>query len=176
MKIAIISDSHDNIPNIEKMLDWVNKNNIEMMIHCGDLAAPSILINELEPKFKGQIHFIHGNVADREMNEKLAKKYKNVTCYGDQGELEIGGKKNKSAEAKRRRIAFCHYPNQAEELAKTAKYDLIFYGHDHKPWEKYIGKTRLLNPGTLAGMFNKATFAVYDTATDKAKLILLEKI
>ena len=44
------------------------------------------------------------------------------------------------------------------------------------PLEKLIGKTHLLNPGTLAGMFNKATFAVYDTVTDKAKLILLEKI
>ncbi|MFA6410160.1 MAG: metallophosphoesterase family protein [Candidatus Buchananbacteria bacterium] len=166
MRIAIISDSHDNIPNIEKFLDWVNKNQIEMIIHCGDLAAPSIISKELDPKFFGPIHFVHGNVADRELNEKFAKESKHAVCHGDLGELEIEGVK----------IAFCHYPKQAEELGLTKKYDLVFYGHDHTPWEKQIEKTRLLNPGTLAGMFNKATFAVYDTKTKKAELILLEKI
>jgi len=166
MKIAIVSDSHDNIPNIEKMLDFINKNKIDLMIHCGDLAAPSIISEELGPKFKGEIHFIHGNVADRELNEQFAKNFDHVTCHGDSGEIEVEGKK----------IGFCHYPNQAEELAKTAKYDLVFYGHNHTPWEKQIGKTKMLNPGTLAGMFNKATFAVYDTKTDKAELILLERI
>jgi len=75
-----------------------------------------------------------------------------------------------------KKIAFVHYPDKAEELAKTGKYDLIFYGHDHKPWEKLVGQTKMLNPGTLAGMFSKPTFAIYDTATDKAQLILLEKI
>ena len=166
MKIAIISDSHDNIVNIEKFLNWANQNKIDMIIHCGDLAAPSIISKELAPKFKGQIHFVHGNVADRELNAKFAKEFDNVTLHGDEGILKIDGKI----------IAFCHYPKQAEELAQSGKYDLVFYGHDHTPWEKQVNKTRLLNPGTLAGMFNKATFAVYDTKTNKAELILLEKI
>jgi len=166
MKIAVISDSHDNLPNIEKMLDFINKNKIELMIHCGDLAAPSIIMEELAPKFKGEIHFIHGNVADRELNEKIAKKFNHVTCHEDSGEIEVEGK----------RIAFNHFPAQAKKLAESGKYDLVFYGHNHTPWEETIGKTKMLNPGTLAGMFNKATFAIYDTKTDKAELILLEKI
>ncbi|MFA6255373.1 MAG: metallophosphoesterase [Patescibacteria group bacterium] len=166
MKIAIVSDSHDNLPNIEKMLDFVNKNEIKIIIHCGDLAAPSIIIEELGPKFKGPIHFVHGNVADRELNDKFAKDFSQVTSHGELGELEVDGKK----------IAFCHYPDQAKELAQSGKYDLVFYGHNHTPWEEMIGKTKMLNPGTLAGMFNKATFAIYDTKTDKAELILLEKL
>src|SRR3989338_11498263 len=129
MRIAIISDSHDNLPNIEKFIAWANKNKIEIMIHCGDLAAPSIIKEEFGPKFKGEFHFIHGNVADRELNQKVAGDFKHVTCHGDQGELEVDAKK----------IAFNHYPRQAEELAKSGKYDLVFYGHDHKPWEKKIG-------------------------------------
>ncbi|MDX9893715.1 MAG: YfcE family phosphodiesterase [Patescibacteria group bacterium] len=166
MKIAILSDSHDNVPNIEKCLDWLAKNNIAAIIHCGDLAAPSMIVNEFGPKFKGQFHFVHGNVADRELNQTLSAKFANVTCHGDQGELELNGKK----------IVFNHYPDSAKALAESGKYDLVFYGHDHTPWEKTIGQTKMLNPGTLAGLFNKATFAVYDTATDKAELIILEKI
>ncbi|MBI3290758.1 metallophosphoesterase family protein [Candidatus Falkowbacteria bacterium] len=166
MKIAIVSDSHDNIPNIEKFLDWADKNSIKAIIHCGDLAAPSVIKKEFAPKFKGQVHFIHGNVADRELNKEVAKEFDHVTLHGDTGTLEIDGVK----------IAFNHFPWDAKKLAQTGKYDLVFYGHDHKPWEKTVGKTRMLNPGTLAGMFNKATFAVYDTKTGQAELILLEKI
>jgi len=166
MKLAIISDSHDNLPNIQKAIDWINKNNIKTIIHCGDLAAPAVLKKEFGPKFKGQFHFIHGNVADRELNKELSKSLKNINCHEDKGELELDGLN----------IAFVHFPWQAEDLAKKNKYDVIFYGHDHKPWEKQIGKTLLLNPGTLAGMFSKATFAVFDTQTKKAQLIILEKI
>ena len=47
MKIAIISDTHDNVPNLEKFLAWAKENKIEQIIHCGDLCAPSILKNIL---------------------------------------------------------------------------------------------------------------------------------
>lgn len=165
MIIAIISDSHDNLPNIEKFLAWAKANNVALIIHCGDLAAPSIIKNELGPKFSGPIHFVHGNVADRELNEKVSREFANVTCHGDLGELEIEGRK----------IAFCHFPQQAKDLAQTGKYQLVFYGHTHQPWmETLPNNVQLVNPGTLAGMFNKATFAVYDTATNKLELKILE--
>jgi hypothetical protein len=34
----------------------------------------------------------------------------------------------------------------------------------------------LLNPGTLAGMFYKASFAIYDTQTGQAELKILEQL
>lgn len=166
MKIAIASDSHDNIPNIQKFLNFINKNEVEMIIHCGDIAAGSVIEKELGPKFKKPIHFVYGNVADREHLKIKSELFEHVTCHEDTGEIEVDEKK----------IAFNHYPDQARKLAASGKYDLVFYGHSHEPWEKQIGKTKMLNPGTLAGMFNKATFAIYDTVTDKAELILLEKI
>ena len=107
---------------------------------------------------------VFGNVEDRELTAQKAKDFSNVKHYGDLGETEIGGKK----------IAFIHYPEKAKELAKSGKYDLVFYGHNHKPWEETIGHCRLVKPGTLAGLFNKATFAVYDTETDKLELKILE--
>ena len=54
--------------------------------------------------------------------------------------------------------------------------DNIFYGHNHKPWEQTMGKTKLVNPGTLAGMFYKASFAVLDLEKSKLELIILERI
>jgi len=164
MKIAIISDTHDNIPNVEKFLSWANDNKIETIIHCGDLAAPSMLKEEFGPKFSGQFHFVHGNVADRELNEKVTQQFKQITLHGDEGELVIDNIK----------IAFCHRPETAKNLAESDKYDLVFYGHTHKPWIEKINHCQLVNPGTLGGMFQKATFAVFDTETKNLELKVLE--
>lgn len=166
MKIAIISDTHDNVPNLEKALAWIKENQIKQIIHCGDLCAPSILKNTLGPEFSGPIHMVFGNIEDRDTTLELAKDFSQITHYGDQGEVELDGKK----------IAFVHHPNDGKELAESGKYDFVFYGHNHKPWEETIGNTRLVNPGTLAGLFAKATFAVYDTQTDELELKILEKL
>ncbi len=166
MKIAIFSDSHDNLPNLENFLEWANSNNIKELIFCGDLCAPGTLKNALAPKFSGLIHMVFGNVTDRDLLPQVAASFPQVKHYGDLAELEIDGI----------RIAVIHYPDKAKELAKSGKYDLVFYGHNHTPWEETINKTKLANPGTLAGMFQRATFAVYDTTTKKLELKLLEKL
>lgn len=166
MKIAIIADSHNNIPNIEKAFNWINKKGISVIFHCGDLADPSIFIKVAAPKFSGQINFVLGNADDPELAEKTVKNLKNVKIYKKVGQIEFDNKK----------IAFTHFPKEAIKLAKENAFDLVFYGHTHKPWEKKIGHTRLVNPGTLAGMFYKATFAVYNTKTDKLELKILEKL
>lgn len=166
MKIAIFSDSHDNIPNLEKFLDWCKKNKIKELIFCGDLCAPATLKEILEPKFKGKIHMVFGNVGDRELEPQVAAHLSNVIHYGEAGESKIDNKK----------IAFTHFPQKAKKLAQSGKYDIIFYGHTHKPWEEKVNKCRLVNPGTLAGMFYKATFAVYDTKTNRLELKILENL
>ena len=166
MKIAIISDSHDNLPNIYKALDYIKKQGITTLIHCGDVCAPSVM-REIAQKFGGQMHLVFGNVdGDQKKMKELAESLSNLTIHGEQGELEIGGKK----------IGWVHYPREAEEMAQSGQYDAVFYGHDHKAWEKKIGNCMLRNPGTLAGLFAKATFAIYDTDSNSAQLILLEKI
>lgn len=166
MRIAIFSDSHDNIPNTEKALDWINQEKINLIIHCGDLAAPAMLSEVIAPKFSGEFHFVHGNVGDAELLERVAKDFKQVSIHGEVGKIEVDSKK----------IAFTHFPEKALELAKKDEFDSVFYGHTHKPWEEAIGHTRIVNPGTLAGMFHKATFATYDTTTDKLELKILERI
>jgi hypothetical protein len=144
----------------------MNENNVEQIVHCGDLCAPSILIKTLAPGFSGTIHMVFGNVEDRDLLPKVAADLQNVKHYGDVGEVDIGGK----------RIAFVHFPEKAKQLARSGKFDLVFYGHTHIPWEEVIGKARVINPGTLAGLFAKATFAVYNTDTGNLELKILEKL
>jgi hypothetical protein len=169
--IAIISDSHDNLATAKKAFSWLNRKKIKTMIHCGDVSSPAML-KEISKQFKGKIHLILGNIGPVGVNANEdpfgieTSGIKNAKFYGQTGELKIGGKK----------LAFAHEPAKAKELALTGKYDLVFYGHTHQPWEEKVGQCRLVNPGTLAGMFSKATFAIYDTEADKLDLKLVEKL
>ena len=168
MKIAIVSDSHDNLATTEKALTWLKKQGIVNLIHCGDVCSPSML-KEMSKNFAGQIHLVFGNVDGDPSSMLLAKGrggLANVNFYGETGELEIEGKK----------MAFCHKPLTARGLAASGQYDLVFFGHTHAPGEEKVGQARLVNPGTLAGMFNKATFAVYDTEKDLLELKLIERL
>ena len=167
MKIAIISDTHDNLPNFKKVIGWIKKQGIKTIIHCGDVCAPGVLKQMLK-QFPGKFFLSFGNVdGDHFRISKLAfEDFPNLKIFPELGEIEIDNNQ----------IAFCHFPKFAKALAQTGKFDLVFYGHTHKPWEEKIGKCRLVNPGNLCGFPYKSTFAVYDTETDKLELKILEKL
>jgi predicted phosphodiesterase len=68
--------------------------------------------------------------------------------------------------------------------------DIIFYGHTHKPWIEDVvgniptlpgyghpsrgGELKIVNSGTLGGVFARATFAVYDTEKSEPELKILD--
>lgn len=158
MKIAIIADSHDNLATLKIALNWIKKEKIKAIIHCGDVSKENFL-KEALVDYPGRIFLCRGN-CDIDSFDSVPK----IKVFEEIGEIKLAGKK----------IAFCHFPKPAEELAKSGKYDVVFYGHNHKPWLKNIGKTKLANPGNLAGVYYKATLAVYNTKTNKLDLKILE--
>ncbi len=167
MKIAIISDTHDNVPNFKKAISWIKKEGIKTIIHCGDIFKAET-VKEALNGFQGEIHLIFSN-ADADFSGIPQNSFEGlewVKVYGEFGELEKDGKK----------IAFCHFPEIAKKLVESKKYDLVFYGHTHKPWEEKISKTRMVNPGNIANILFKPTFAIYDTETEKLELKILEKL
>jgi len=152
MKIAIVSDTHNNMLNFKKAIDWIKKEKILLILHCGDISTQET-IDEAKKYFGGEIKFVKGN-ADYDLD------------LPDKMELDFNGKK----------IAFAHFPDIVKKLAQSGKYDLVFYGHTHRPWDEKVGETHMINPGELAGQFYKSTFAVYDTATGNLELKILEQL
>lgn len=157
MKIAIVSDTHNNISNFKKAIDWISNppaggEKIQLILHCGDISSQET-IDEAVKYYGGEIKFVKGN-ADFDLD------------LPDKMELEFNEKK----------IAFTHFPDIAKKLAQSGKFDLVFYGHTHRPWDEKIGESHLINPGELAGQFYKPSFAVYDTATGSLELKILEQL
>lgn len=153
MKVGIISDSHDNIWNLKRVLDALRPIGVEAIIHCGDFSAPFVL-KELD-EFGCPVHGVFGNVdSDRFEMAKLAfTQLKNVTIHGDIAELNFDGL----------RICVYHNPKIAEALAHTGNYDVVFCGHTHVHEERAIGNCKLINPGEVMGRKGAPTFAVLDT-------------
>jgi len=167
MLIAIISDIHDNIPNLKKVLDYCRENKIEKIICCGDLASLETL-DFLNDNFTGEIFFTFGNMDNDYLKEYPFEnnQYKKTKIFKDFGEAEIDGIK----------VAFIHFPKEAKILCESGKYNFVFYGHTHKPFEEIINGCKMLNPGNVANQFYPPTFAVWNTENNKFSLIRINEL
>jgi len=157
MKIVIISDIHDNLVYLETCLNWCRENKIETMICCGDVTTLETF-KILRKNFSGEIHFVFGNIDM--FKEREISGLNNVKCYGRIGIAEICGRK----------FGMCHEPFLIEKVLEKGKCDIIFYGHTHKPWIEDRNGVTWANPGTLGGVFQKSTFAVFDCETGNLEL------
>lgn len=60
MKIALITDTHDNTPAIAWIIQYLNEHSITIALHAGDLINPGVVLR-FNKHFKGHFHFIFGN-------------------------------------------------------------------------------------------------------------------
>ena len=166
MIVAILSDTHDNLATLEKVLGYINKNKIEHIIHCGDMCSYDTLMYFVE-HFNGYLYYAFGNgVLHPEVIKAYCSKDDHISVFEKIGDILLDSL----------HIGFTHYPEEARKLAETEEYDMVYYGHTHKPWMEEINNTLVSNPGTCGGVFYKATFATMDTKTKKHKLHLIETL
>ena len=153
-RIAILSDSHDNIWNLAQALAQVREADADMLFHCGDFVAPFIMA-QLGEGFAGPIHGVLGNNdGDPRLIAQQADLWDHLTIHGQFVELEVDGC----------RIALNHYPEIARPLAESGRYDLVCYGHDHLPHGELVNQCHLLNPGEIMGRLGNPSWGLFDTA------------
>lgn len=160
MKIGVLSDTHDQGELIRNAVEHFNKQNVAMVIHCGDWVSPFILhfFQGLQAPLRG----VFGN-NDGDKFRHLAFKHKwAIDVEYEDRFLEM--------EIDQRRIAVFHgdYAGIVEALVLCGKYDAVFHGHTHQKVNQYYGKTLSLNPGSLmketSHAVKEASIAIYDTS------------
>jgi uncharacterized protein len=167
MKIAILSDIHDHIQNLEKALEQI-KGKVETIICLGDFCAPFSVAMIAEANIP--VHAVLGNNDGDQIGlQKLGGDVFHWTpLLKEFGEVELDGRK----------IAFNHYPKLGELLARTGDYDAVFHGHSHVLRNEYFGKSLLVNPGSVCGIQRlgqgRASYAIYDTESNSAEIIYLD--
>lgn len=157
MKICILSDSHDNRRLLEAAAKAAKAANVEVILHCGDVVAPSTLT--VLNKYGIPVYVIHGNnTGDLYTMGVLACESGSVIrFFGQDAGVELGG----------RRIFMVHYPHYGRAMATTGDWDLVCCGHSHKAEIERVpnikGSTTLLvNPGTVGGVGAPPTYVLGD--------------
>ncbi len=161
MKIGIISDTHDHIPNLKKALDLFRLQGVRTILHAGDLCSPFMV-----PPFEGfGLHAVFGN--NDGDHYRILQKMDDVdgTHHGEFCSLVIDG----------RRIAMYHgtQPEITDALVKCGTYDLVISGHTHEAVTRKEAETQFVNPGSAHGFDGKATVALFDTQTQKIEIMEL---
>jgi putative phosphoesterase len=163
MRIGLISDTHDNIQNIQNAVSLFNNKHVSFVIHAGDIVSPEAVGAFTGVKLIGVL----GN-NDLKINgltnafDKIGGQLKGEFCEMEQDDLIF---------------AIYHGTNsrRKELLIQSGKYDVVICGHTHNVQNKKVGKTLVVNPGTANGWFfgYGATAAVFDTQTRESEFLYL---
>jgi hypothetical protein len=155
MKIGVISDSHDNIPRLEKAVRFFNRKKVGFLLHAGDFIAPFAAqkLNLLEMPWQG---VFGNNDGERSGLTKIS------AGRIRQGPLRL--------RLEGRRITLVHDINSINP--HTGKADLIVVGHTHKPEVNKIEGKLIVNPGECGGwLSDRATAAIVDLSKLSASII-----
>jgi len=168
VKIAIISDIHENFHNLIRAFKKMNEIDVEYILCLGDLINPGI--GKLLATQDIPVFLIWGNNDGDRVEITLASKAENSV-------LTVSPRTFDFIELDGRKIFLTHYDDLAEPMAKTGLYDAVFFGHSHDMHISQIENCWLVNPGEIAASkTKKATMAVYDTTAHQIELIELEDI
>ncbi|MBC7221997.1 metallophosphoesterase [Candidatus Bipolaricaulota bacterium] len=160
MLIGILSDTHDHLPLLRKALGMMKERGVELVLHAGDFVSPFTA----EPFREAGLRVI--GVFGNNDGDKLylRERFREVgEIFFPPHEFELGG----------RRVVLLHEPRALQALVESGKYDLLVYGHTHRP-EVRQGRTLVVNPGEAGGwLTGQPTAALVDLASLRAEIIYL---
>ena len=142
MQIGIVSDTHNNLKNIDTIISLFNKEKVSFVIHTGDIANANSMnkFSQLNCKLIG----VYGN---NDRNEKGLKEIasNNDFLFQEPPQKIILCNKN---------IAIFHEPEDIDDfLTENQKVDIVIHGHTHRYRNEIKKGVLFFNPGESAGMF-----------------------
>ncbi len=160
MLIGVISDTHDNLFNLRKVLEIFRARGVELVLHAGDFVSPFTAGPFREAGLR-LIGVFGNNDGDKLY---LRERFQGIgELHHGPHELELSG----------RRILLMHEPRALEALVASGRYDLVVYGHTHRP-EVRAGPPLVVNPGELGGwLTGRATYALVDLGALRAEILEL---
>lgn len=152
MRIAVISDTHNNLANITTALKVILDQKADLLLHCGDLTSPSAadLLRGVPV-----IHVLgNGDLDDLEILSRLRR----LNPQNQSREFFTG-----TWEGIQIAALHSHQPGQLRRLITSGVYEIIFHGHTHTRRDEMVGGVRLINPGSLGGKLNDSrSFCLLD--------------
>jgi putative phosphoesterase len=176
MKIGIISDTHDDLENVQRAIDLFNAEGTNYVIHAGDYVFPGV-VREFENLDAKLIGVLGNNDGEKLL---LLRNFLDIhgELKGELGEIELD----------RLKVGIYHGTSREIKvlLVNSGRYDILVCGHTHKREStitrngtyKNNVKTLVLNPGTAhkkvvskSGAFEESGVIIFDTQTKEYNFV-----
>ena len=142
MLLGVISDTHNNLKNINKIIYLFNKHSVDLVAHTGDISNVKAL-----NKFADLNCDLVGVFGNNDRTEKGLKKAALLNEFDFKDPPLLVSKNS-------RNIAIFHEPDNIEKfLNENQDIDIVLHGHTHRYREEIRNGTLIFNPGESAGMF-----------------------
>lgn len=130
-RLFVISDTHDATGMLELAAEHISENSYDTLIHLGDVRRDA---EWLEQRLGRAVVGVAGNCDffshDAREEEIFVEKTKILLVHGDRFGVKTG-------------------LDRLSYYAEERGCQLAFFGHTHSPFSGYVGKTLMVNPGTL---------------------------
>ena len=165
MLIGAISDTHDNLPQIEEAVKYLNDQKVGLVLHAGDYVAGFVIpkLAKLNCKLIG---VFGNNDGDHELLKKRFSETANCVIHESFASVEVEDY----------RIALLHGTETEllNSIINCGYFDAVVHGHSHLKGVQLKRKTLVVNPGEVCGyLMGKSTIALIDTVNREAKIIEL---
>lgn len=160
--IGILADSHDNIVKVRKAVSLFKNAGCDLVIHAGDFVAP---FTAKELRVLGcPLKAVFGNCdGEREGLKDMIRSF---------GEIQEAPA---VFDWEGRHFFLAHLTDLVDVNLASQSFDVIVFGHTHKPKVRRQGRTLLINPGETGGWLSgRGTAALLDPAAGKAEIIGLD--
>ncbi len=158
MRIGVVSDTHNNLRNVERIVELFREAGVERVVHTGDITQPRTLraLAAVDVPIIG----VFGNNDEREALRESAAGLA-IELVEPPFSWTLAS----------RRILVAHDPAELEDAAAD-EYAVVLHGHTHRRTMER-GEGRLLfNPGECAGhLAGRQTVGVVDLATLEPELL-----
>jgi putative phosphoesterase len=165
MKVGIMSDTHDNLPLVDRAITCLNQENPAIVLHAGDYVAP-FTVARFEQLQANLIGVYGNNDGDHELLTKRFSEIETAELRGRFAEVILDGVK----------IALLHGEEHdlLQSLISSGYYDVVAHGHTHEAATYRHGRTVVVNPGEVCGyLSNRSTLALFDTTKRKTDIVQL---
>lgn len=160
MKIGVVSDTHNNLKNVGRIVELFNQAGVERVVHTGDITQAKTL--HVMAHLQADMVGVFGN-NDLERRTLEAATLRHGFHFIEPP-LELLWHE--------RRIVVVHDPRDLDAIP-TTEFDLALHGHTHSLRIERTDGRLIFNPGECAGhMTGKNAVGVVDLATLETELLL----
>ncbi len=160
MRIGVISDTHNHLPNVARIVALLNAAGVERVIHTGDITQAATL--EVLARLDAPLLGVFGN---NDAGERPA-----LSAAAAQLGIQLAEPPFEVTLAERR-IVVVHDPRALDD-AFAPDHHLALHGHTHRHAEARSAGRLVFNPGECAGhVAGLNAIGIVDLSTLDARLV-----